>query len=171
MNLIYKQSTTQYISLYAILNHHNITSTFLFLFIREQRRKPELRPTSLNFNSRNFTRKLTQYCLDKHRNREENYLRPSQNHLVLEGRDQPTPESQTHAHAEINPHSDRHRDKNPSPPRANPSPDRRRDQNPNPRRANPSPDRRRDQNPSLPSTQTPPENQQRRGESYGEQRR
>ena len=29
---------------------------------------------------------------------------------------------------------------------------------------------RRDQNPSPPSTQPPPENQQRRGESYGEQR-
>jgi hypothetical protein len=57
---------------------------------------------------------------------------------VLEGRDQPTPGSQTHAHAKINP--DRHRDKNPSPPRANRSLDRRRDQNPNPR-TNPSPPR------------------------------
>uniref|UniRef100_A0A2N9GAN2 Uncharacterized protein n=1 Tax=Fagus sylvatica TaxID=28930 RepID=A0A2N9GAN2_FAGSY len=60
----------------------------------------------------------------------------------------------THAHPEINPHPDRHRDKNPSPPTANRSPDRRRDQNPSP-----------------PSTQPPPENQQRRGESYGEHRR
>jgi hypothetical protein len=100
----------------------------------------------------------------------------------------------THAHAEINSHPDRHRDKNPSPPRAkspragrprsthahaeiNPHPDWHRDKNPSPPRANPSPDRCRDQNPSPPSTETPPEINRGEGramenregeESYGE---
>ena len=106
----------------------------------------------------------------KHTNREENYLRPSQNHPVLEGRDQPTPGSQTHAHAEINP--DRHRGKNRSPPQAkspragsprsthahpeiNPHPDRHRDNTANPPTANRNPDRRRDQNPNPRTNRNP----------------
>jgi hypothetical protein len=41
---------------------------------------------------------------------------PEQNHPCWKPEINPRLRSQTHAHAEINPHPDRHRDKNPSPP-------------------------------------------------------
>jgi hypothetical protein len=76
---------------------------------------------------------------------------------VNHGKPTPAQSRQTHAQpSHGNPYNTA------NPPTANRSPDRRRDQNPNPRtNRNPNPRT----NPSPPSTQPPPENQQRRGES------